>query len=336
MKVLITGANGFLGSAIVRQLLAAGYSVKGMLRAESQTFTLEGLDIEETIGDVRNSEAVDNAVQGTDIVIHTASTYSFTPWWDKKASKIYDINVGGTKNVLEASLRRKVRRFIFTSSIAAIGQRKGNNSSDETIPLDLSKSNSHYAKSKALAELEVLKAQTQGLSCVILNPAMLIGPRDYKPTPSGEVIVKFLNQDYPCYFSGNLSLADVDDVAKAHLLAIDKGRVGQRYILSNDETYTLKDFFTLLAEASGLPVPKVYLPYPLLVSFTYLEELLSYFILRKKPFMATEGVKFCRIPIRYDNSKAKEELGYAITPIKESIKKAIDWYRENGYVKNAK
>lgn len=333
MKVLVTGANGFLGSAIVRHLLDAGHSVKCMLRAHSRTFTLEGLDIEEAIGDIRNAEAVDNAVQGCDIVIHTASTYSFTPWWDKKALRIYDINVGGTKHVLEASLRRKVKRFIFTSSIAAIGQGKNNSFSDESLELDISKSKSHYAKSKALAELEVAKVQAKGLSCVILNPAILIGPRDYRPTPSGEVIVKFLNKKYPCYFDANMSLADVDDVAKAHLLAIDKGRAGQRYILCNNETYTLKDFFNLLSEVSGIPAPKISMPYPLLLSFIYIEELLSYFILHKKPYMSTEGVKFCRIPVKYDNSKAREELGYTVTPIKESIKKAVDWYKDNGYVK---
>ena len=335
MKVLVTGANGFLGSALVRHLLNAGYSVKAMVREKSNIFALKGLDLEQVEGDILDPNAVTKALGGCKIVFHLASSYRFYPWWEKKAEDIYRVNVEGVKNLLAEALKQKVHRFIFTSSIASIGRSPEGSLSTEETELNFWNKASHYARSKVLAEREVMKFCGQGLDCVILNPAMLIGERDYKPTPSGEMIIKFLNRTYPCYFEASMVLADVDDVAKAHITAIKKAKAGQRYILCNEQQYTLGEIFKLLEETSGVGAPKIKIPYGLLLGFVYLEEALSYLILKKKPFMSTEAVKFCRMSIKFDNSKAVNELDYVMTPIKESFKKAVDWYKENGYAANA-
>jgi len=335
MKALVTGANGFLGSAVVRHLLAAGFSVRAMIRKTSEKFTLNGLNIEIIKGDVLQPQAVEKAVEGCKIILHLASVYAFYPWWEKRARAIYRINVEGTKNLLSAAVKHKVEKFIFTSSVASIGKRDNGKPSNEETIFNLWENACHYARSKILAENQVLNFFKNGLPALILNPAIIIGERDYKPTPSGEIIVKFLNRRYFCFFNATLSIADVDDVAKAHISAIHKGRAGERYILCNKETYTLEKIFQLLGEVSGIKAPRFKIPYPLLLGLSYIDEALSYLLLKKKPLMPSEGIKFCRLSIKFDSSKAMKELGYTTTPIRETLTKAVNWYRENGYIKNA-
>lgn len=335
MRVLVTGANGFLGSAVVRHLINAGYSVRAMVRKESKRGILEGLNVEKIEGDIAHPQAVEMAINGCKIVFHLASVYTFYPWWQKKAKDLYKINVDGTRNLLACALRHKVDKFIFTSSVASIGKRLNGKPSNEETIFNLWYTTSHYARSKLLAEYEVLKFCARGLPALVLNPAIIIGAGDYKPTPSGEIIVKFLNRFYPCYFDAAISIADADDVAKAHVAAINGGRIGERYILCNKEFYRLEEFFKLLEEISGVKAPRIKIPYPFLLCFIYIDELLSYLILKKKPLMPNEGTKYCKMSIKFDNSKAIRELGYTTTPIKETLTKAINWYRENGYIKNA-
>jgi dihydroflavonol-4-reductase len=336
MEVLVTGASGFLGSAVVRHLINAGYSVRAMIRKEREGRKLKGLNnIELVKGDITHPYAVEKAMDGCKIVFHLASVYTFYPWWEREAKGLYKINVEGTRNLLTVALRHKVERFIFTSSVASVGKRFDDKPSDEEVIFNLWDAASHYTRSKLLAEYEVLKFCARGLPALILNPAIIIGEGDYKPTPSGEIIVKFLNRCYPCYFEAVLSVADVDDVARAHIAAIKNGRIGERYILCNKESYTLKEIFKLLEEISGVKAPRIRISYPLLLSFIYIDEALSYFFLKKKPLIPSEGVKFCRTSIKFDNSKAVKELDYTTTSIKETLVKAINWYRENGYIKGA-
>ncbi len=331
MKVLVTGGTGFVGSTLVRHLLAANYEVRILARHKKNRFLLEGLDVEIVDGDVTHPNAVEKAVKGCSVVFDLASVYTFYPFWEREAKGLYKINVQGTINMLNASLRNGVEKFIHTSTIATIGERPDGKPSDEETGFDL-KHASHYARSKYLAEQEVLKHCRMGLSAVILNPAIVIGERDYKPTPSGDVIVKFLNRSYPGYFDTLWTVADADDVARAHIAAIKRGRVGERYILCNKKHYSLKEIFQILEQISGIKAPRLRIPYPLLFGFVYLEEALSYFVLHKKPLMPTEGVKFCKMSIRYDDSKAVNELGYTSTPIEETLTKAVLWYRKNAYV----
>lgn len=330
MKVLVTGASGFLGQAVTRHLIKAGYPVRAIVRKESEKNLLKGLDnIEIVACDIIHPRAVERAVDGCRIVIHLASVYTFYPWWVRRARSLYKINIEGTRNLLSAALKHKVERFIFTSSIASIGKRWDGRPSDEETVFNLWHSASHYACSKLLAEYEVLKFSSRGLPALILNPATIIGEGDYKPTPSGEIILKFLQRRYFCYFDALLSIADVDDVARAHVSAIKNGRIGERYILCNKNSYTIKQIFGLLEDISGVKAPRIKIPYFLLLGLVYMEEVLSYLILKKKPLMPSEGIKFCRMSLRFDNSKAVRELDYTATTIKETLAKAVNWYRAN-------
>lgn len=331
MKVLVTGGSGFIGSALVRHLLADNYEVRVLARHKHNRFLLEDLDVEIADGDIIYPESVEKAIKGCSVVFNLASIYTFYPFWDREAKALYKINVQGTINVLNAALKNKVERFIHTSTIATIGKRPDGKLSDEDTGFNF-KGASHYARSKYLAEEEVWKFCRKGLPAIILNPGIVIGERDYKPTPSGEAIVKFLNRSYPAYFYTLWAVADVDDVAKAHIAALKQGRIGERYILCNKSHYTLKEIFGILEEISGIKAPRIKIPYPFLLAFVYLEELLSYRIFKKKPLMPTEGVKFCHMSIAYDNTKAVSELGYAATPIEETLKKAVYWYRMHGYI----
>ncbi|MCB9800417.1 MAG: SDR family NAD(P)-dependent oxidoreductase [Candidatus Omnitrophica bacterium] len=331
MKVLVTGATGFVGSALTRHLLKQGYEVRILVRRKKFQYILKGLDVEIFDGDVTHPEAVDRAVEGCDVVFDVASVYQFYPFWEKQAKSLYKVNVQGTVNLLNASLKHGIKRFIHTSSIAAIGKRKDGKPSDETTPFNF-KGASHYARSKYLAEQEVLKFCQKGLECVILNPGIVIGARDYKPTPSGEVLVKFLNQSYPGYFETLWAVADVDDVARAHITAITRGRSGERYVLCNQEHYTLKEIFQIAEKISGIKAPRLKIPFPVLLAVVYIDEFLSHTVLHKKPLLPTEGVHFCKMSMRFDTAKAVRELGYEAAPIEETLRKAISWYRKNAYI----
>lgn len=313
-KVLVTGANGFLGQAVVRHLLGAGYPVRALVRSADREGALKGLGVEIVRGDVVNAQEMDTAVLGCKIIMHLASSYEFYPWWDKKAERLYAVNVQGTKNLLEASLRHNAERFILTSSVAAAASKT-----------------SHYARSKLLAEQEVLKFAARGLQSLILSPGIIFGEGDYKPTPSGEIIVKFLNRRYPCYFKARLPLADVDDVAKAFVSAIEKGSPGVNYTLCDSRTYNFQEVFGLLEELSQVKAPRFEVPYPVLLGFSYADEVISAFILRKKPLIPSEGLKFCHLCGSLDNSRAVLDLGFMVTPIKETLAKAVNWYKNNGY-----
>ncbi len=317
MKVLVTGGTGFIGSAVVRHLLAANHEVRILARSKKKTFLLKGLDVEIVEGDIIYPEDIEKAIRDCTVLFNLASSYTFYPFWEKKAEALYKINVQGTINTLNVALKNKIERFIHTGTIATI---------DKGLT-------SHYARSKYLAEQEILKFYQKGLSTIILNPAIVIGERDYKPTPSGEIIVKFLNKKYPGYFDTTWAVADVDDVARAHVAAIERGRAAEKYTLCNKRHYSMKEIFELLEEVSGVKAPGIKIPYLLLSSFAYIEELLSYCILKKKPLMPTDGVKFCRMSGTHDNSKAVNELGYTETPIKETLTKAVGWYEDNGYIK---
>jgi len=331
MKVLVTGGTGFVGSALIKHLLENNYEVRVLAHHKKNRFFFNDFDVEMVDGNILHPGAVEKAIKGCSIVFNLASVYTFYPFWEKDPKALYKINVQGTTNILAAALQNKVQRFIHTSTVATIGKNPKGTPSDENTAFDF-KNSSHYARSKYLAEQEVLRFCEKGLPVVILNPAIVIGGRDYKPTPSGEIIVNFLNRRYPGYFKTTWAVADADDVAKAHIAALKHGRIGERYILCNKKHLTLKEIFKQLEEISKIKSPRIKIPYPLLLAFVYIDELLSYCLFKKKPIMPSEGVKFCRLSTIYSNSKALNELKYTSTPIKETLAKAVSWYRNNGYI----
>jgi dihydroflavonol-4-reductase len=330
MRVLVTGATGFLGNTIVRHLNESGHRVAALVHRKSHAGMLKGLDIDFFEGDVLQPKAIQKAAAGCEAVMHLASLYAFYPWWDKRPRAIYHINIQGTRNVCEASLKAGTKRFIFTSSIASIGKEKCSQISNEDTIFDLSDNWSHYARSKVLAEYEVFKFCARGLPGLILNPAILMGAGDHRPTPSGEMIVNFLKKAYPFYFDCTLALADVEDVARAHVKALTNGSMGNRYILCNKEQYSLESIFGMLESISGIQGPKLCLPGGAVSFLAHMDEAVSA-ITKRQPLMPTEAIRLLRQKISYDNTKAVEQLGYTCTPIRQTLKTAVDWFRKNSY-----
>lgn len=331
-RVLVTGATGFVGSALVRALLKRGDEVHVLVRQRGPNFpNLEGLAIKPHHGDVQYSESLKEALRGIDILYHAAAVYQFFPWWKKKVPAIDKINIEGTRNVLEAAKRTNVRCLVYTSSVITIGKSKGEELSNEETPYQEGQFKSHYARTKYEAERLVLEEARKGLPAIVVNPGIVIGERDSKPTPSGEVVIKFLKGIYPGYFDAIWCTADADDVAQGHIAAAEKGSVGDRYILCNREHYTLKQLFKMLEKISGVKMPWIYIPYPALLAFVYVDEWSCRFI-PHRPLLSSEGLNFCRSFLRCDNSKAVRELGYRTTPIEQTLEKAVKWYRDHGYV----
>ncbi|MFC1599369.1 SDR family oxidoreductase [Candidatus Omnitrophota bacterium] len=334
MKVIVTGAAGFLGKTVLKHLLDAGHSVKALVRSKAQVDAIKEMDVQVVKGDILRPASLERAIEGCEVVMHLASIYTFYPWWDSKASALYKINVEGTRRLLEMSLKNGIKKFIFASSVASIGKRRDGKPSNEETIFNGWHRPSHYARSKLLAEYEVLKFCAQGLPAVILNPAIIIGQGDAKPTPSGEIILNFLNRRYPFYIDCRLCVADVDDVARAFVSAIQKGRSGHRYILCNKKSYRLDEILKILESIAGIPRPGIKIPYRVLHLLACLEELFSFLVFKKKPLISSEGVRFCNESLAVQNKKAQNELDYGETSIEETFAKSVNWYKENGYVKN--
>ena len=331
MKALVTGATGFIGSSVVRELLKGGVEVKVLVRENSDTRNLDGLDIEKFYGDIRYSETVSAALKGCSVLYHGAALYAF---WVPDSKAFYDINVEGTKTALNAALKQGVDKVVYTSSIVAVGSHGAEKSANEQAEFNLWDTGDHYARSKHLAEVEAMKICKQGLPLVVVNPAMVIGVRDIKPTPSGKMIIDIVNRKMPGYIDGGINLVDVEDVARGHVLAAQKGRVGERYILGN-ENMTVGDYFKLIGGIAGVKPPKLKIPYTAAILLGYGYQFVAD-IVKKSPVLTAPMVRTGSKYAYYDSSKAVNELGFTQTPIKLTIEKAINWFKENGYIRGAK
>ena len=332
-KVLVMGATGFVGSALVRALLRHGDEVHVLVRQRKPPYpNLENVAVKAHHGDIEYPQSLREAVRGIDIVYHAAAVYQFFPWWRRKVPAIEKINIEGTRNVLQAGREAGVRKLVYTSSIITIGRLTGAALSNEKTPYQPGQFKSHYAHTKYEAEKLVLDEAKNGFPTVVVNPGIVIGERDSKPTPSGEVILKFLNRSYPGYFDAVWCTADADDVAEGHIAAAEKGRAGERYILCNAKHHTLKELFKILERISGVRAPFVKIPYPALAAFVYVDEWTCQ-IVKHRPLLSSEGLNFCRSLLRCNNSKAVAELGYRETPIETTLEKAVKWYRDHGYVR---
>jgi dihydroflavonol-4-reductase len=328
MKTLVTGATGFIGSSLVRELLKDGVEVRVMVRENSDTRNIDGLDVERVYGDIRDGESIKSALQGCDTFYQTAALYAM---WMPNNKVFYDINVEGTKTALNTALEQGVEKVVYTSTIAAVGAYGADKPANEDVEFNMWNTGSHYSRSKYLGEMEAKKLCEKGLPLVIVNPAGVIGVRDIKPTPTGQMIVNVINGKMPGYIDSGMNMIDVEDVARGHILAAQKGRIGERYILGN-ENMPIKDYFDLIGEVAGVEPPGRKMSYSVALVFSYAFQFISN-ITRKPPVIAPSMVRTSASYAYFDCSKALNELGLPQTPIRETIEKAVNWFRDNGYVK---
>ncbi len=322
MKVLVTGATGFIGANIVRVLLKKGYSVRALVRPNSDRRNLDGLGVEFAVGDVRDRNSIKRSMNGCRLVFHTAALYSF---WVRPRRLIYDINVKGTRNVLQTALEKGVERVVYTSSVATLGLRKDGKPADETTPVDPLKIVGDYKKSKYLAEQVALEFAKK-FPVVIVNPSFPVGPYDIKPTPTGRVILDFLNRKMPAYVETGVNVVAVKDVALGHLLAAEKGRVGERYILGG-ENVTMRGLLKLLSEVTGLPAPRVRLPYYPVLALSYINAA-ACALTDTIPRMTPETIRMSRHYMFFDPSKAVQEIGLPQTPARDALHRAVEWFKK--------
>ncbi|MFA7059328.1 MAG: hopanoid-associated sugar epimerase, partial [Pedobacter sp.] len=326
MKTFITGATGFIGASIVRELLKDGREVRALVRGGSDTSNLAGLDVEFWRGDLRDNYSLLQGLKGCDVLYHAAADYRL---WTLDPSEMYRTNVDGTVAILGAALENGLSRVVYTSSVGTLGNPGDGTPGTETTPVTLSDMVGHYKKSKFLAEREAEKFVSMGLPLVIVNPSTPVGPLDIKPTPTGRIIVDFLNRKMPAYLDTGLNIIAVEDCARGHVMAEQKGQIGEKYILGNTNL-TLREIFGLLEEITGLSAPRFRLPYMPILLAAYVNEGIAR-ITGKEPLIPLAGVQMAAKFMYFDSSRAVRELGLPLSELKDALKRAVDWFRANNY-----
>lgn len=327
MKTFITGSTGFIGASIARELLRDGRELRVLVRPGSDTSNLSGLDVEFWQGDLLDQESLRQGLKGCDVLYHAAADYRL---WTRSPDEMYNVNVGGTESILEAALENGVERVVYTSSVGTLGNPGDGTPGTEDTPVTLADMVGPYKKSKFLAERVAEKYVSKGLPLVVVNPSTPVGPRDIKPTPTGKIIVDFLKRKMPAYLDTGLNIIDVEDCARGHVLAERNGVVGRKYILGN-ANLTLRDIFVLLEEITGLSAPKVRLPYLPILMAAYVNEGFSR-ITGREPLIPLAGVQMASKFMFFDSSRSVRELGLPQTPVKQALIRAVEWFRNNGYV----
>lgn len=335
MKCFVTGASGFIGSNLVRALLERGHQVKALLRAGTDCRALEGLEFERVGGDLMDRALLERELAGCDWCFHAAASYHL---WLRDYAPMYAANVEGTRNVLEAAGRAGCARIVYTSTVGCIGLPRPTNgqivAATEANPLDPHELTGAYKHSKYQAETVARELFHQrGWPVVIVNPSAPVGPGDLKPTPTGRIIVDFLNRRLPAFVDTGLNWVHVRDVAAGHLLAAEKGEPGQRYILGHAQgNWTLQETLTALGKMTSLPAPQVRIPYWLALGVAHVSEGVAQFT-GKTPQATLAGVRMARQKMWFDPGKAIRELGLPQTPPEQAFREAVDWFRANGYVR---
>jgi dihydroflavonol-4-reductase len=329
MISLVTGATGFVGSHVARQLVAAGHPVRALVRPTSNLSVLEGLPVEFVEGDLRDAGSLDRAMRGVQRVYHIAADYRL---WTPKPEEMYENNVEGTRRLLAAAQLAGVERIVYTSTVATIAVPRHGALPNEQTQANLNEMIGHYKRSKFLAEQVAIDAARAGAPVVIVNPTAPVGPGDWKPTPTGRIILDFLQGKMPAYVDTGLNVVAVEDVAAGHLLAADKGRIDERYILGA-RNMTLKQILDALAAITGRPAPRVRLPHAIALAAGYADELYSR-IAGREPRIPVEGVKMSRHKMFVESDKAEKELGYKPSKVEAALERAVRWYGDHGYVPN--
>ncbi len=320
----VTGATGFVGSHVARLLLEEGCRIRLLVRKSSVRDNIEGLACEAAQGDLRDPESLQRGLRGCRTVYHVAADYRL---WARDTKDIYDNNVVGTRNLLSACRESRIEKVVYTSTVGTIGMRKDGVSADEESPVSLDHMIGHYKRSKFMAERLALEFAADGLPVVIVNPTTPVGSLDVKPTPTGKVILNFLSGRMPAYLDTGLNIVNVADVARGHLLAAEKGRVGQRYILGG-ENWTLQQILAALARFTGRPMPRFKIPWLLAYLAGCIDRFIEGSILHKEPAIPLEGVKMARYKMFVSSNKARRELGYAPGPAEEALKEAVHYFRD--------
>lgn len=326
MKTFVTGATGFIGASIVRELLNEGREVRVLVRRGADTSNLAGLDVEQWQGDLRDRSGLMRGLKGCDVLYHAAADYRL---WTRDPAEMYRVNVDGTAAILEAALENGLSRVVYTSSVGTLGNPGDGTPGTEHTPVTLGDMVGHYKRSKFLAERIAEGFVGRGLPIVIVNPSTPVGPLDIKPTPTGRIIVDFLKRRMPAYLDTGLNIIAVEECARGHILAETRGCVGEKYILGNTNL-TLRDIFGLLADITGIPAPKVRLPYTPILMAAYVNEGIAR-ITGREPLIPLAGVQMAAKFMFFDSSRAAEELGLPRTPVRDALERAVEWFRANDY-----
>jgi dihydroflavonol-4-reductase len=326
MHALVTGATGFVGSHVVRRLIERGVDVSCLIRPQSLQEALAGLPVKTVVGNLLDRSSLERAVQGIDLLFHVAADYRF---WVPDPKSMYDVNVGGTIQLLEAAIAAGVRRIVYTSSAVTVACRHGRVGTEADF-LSPTACQSTYQRTKVLAEQAVWGLILAGAPITIVNPSTTIGSMDRRPTPTGRLIVDFLNGRLPAYLDTVFNCVHVGDISMGHWLAAEKGRVGERYILGH-QNLPLGDFFQILAQVSGRPAPRMKIPYAIARMAGVIGERTGR-LSGREPRATLDGVRMASIPMRYNSSKAIKELGFPQTPLHKAAEEAVTWFRTNGHV----
>src|SRR5436190_5742391 len=328
MLAFVTGASGFLGSHVAKILCEQGARLRLLVRASSNLKNLQGLNADTVTGDLRDPASLEKALAGCDTVFHVAADYRL---WVRDPHQMYRANVEGTRALLDAARKNAVQRIVYTSSVATIGFTSNGHTADEDSPVSLDDMIGHYKRSKFMAEQIALEAGRSGMHVVTVNPTTPVGEQDGKPTPTGRIVLDFLKRKFPAYVETGLNLVDVRDCARGHVAALEKGKSGERYILGG-ENLTLKQILDKLAAITGLSSPRVKLPYIFAFATGIIDETITGRMLNKEPRATMDAVRMGKKMMFATSAKAERELGWKIVPVDDALRRAVGWFRDNGYV----
>jgi dihydroflavonol-4-reductase len=327
MLAFVTGATGFLGSHVARVLADNGADMRLLVRSTSNLRNIEGLRADRVLGDLRDPASLEKAMAGCDVVFHVAADYRL---WVRDPNEMYRSNVEGTRAILEAARKNGVRRVVYTSSVATIGFKRNGCPANEDSPVSLTDMIGHYKRSKFMAEQLALEAGRSGLEVVVLNPTTPVGDQDVKPTPTGRIVVDFLKRKFPAYVETGLNLVDVRECARGHVTTLEKGKSGERYILGG-ENLTLKQILDKLAKITGLPSPMLKLPYIFAYAAGIADEIVTGRLRGREPRATIDTVRMGAKKMFASSAKAERELGWKIVPVESALRRAVEWFRVNGY-----
>jgi len=328
MKAFVTGATGFVGSHVARVLAEQGADLRLLVRSTSDPKNIQGLQADRVTGDLRDSAALEKLVAGCEVIFHVAADYRL---WIRDPDQMYRSNVEGTRAVLHAARANGVRRVVYTSSVATMGFTATGALANEDSPVSLADMIGHYKRSKFMAEELAIRAGRDGIDVVVVNPTTPVGEQDVKPTPTGRIIVDFLKKKFPAYVDTGLNLVDVRECAQGHVAALEKGKSGERYILGG-ENLTLKQILDKLGAITGLPSPSLRVPYAVALATGVVDEVVTGHIFRREPRATIDAVRMGRKKMFVSSAKAERELGWKVIPVDSALKRATDWFQQNGYV----